>query len=845
MKRYLLAAIAVMASITLTFAQGTETFTNMPAAASAYALRSWTGDNTLSWSATDARTDQQINSSRAITIRDGAITCNGIPNGVGNLSFTHEQEFGGAGGVLEVRINGILVGTANPTVTAQTTTLTNINIAGAFNLEIKQVTPGLRISVDNVSWIGYNGLACVTPTAQPSNLIFGTITNTSIAGSFTAASPTADEYLVVASTSSTLTDIPADGIDYSDGDILGNGFIVQMSNVLSFTANSLNPGTTYYFSVFAVNNSCSGGPKYLTTNPLTGNATTTAPPVCVAPSAAATLLVLTPSSTSINGSFTASASADGYLVIISTSATLGATPTNGTSYTVGTSFGGGTIVKFGAGTTFSATGLTISTPYYLYVFSVSNFNCTGGPLYFGTALTGNTTTTAGGSGEPPSYYSTATGLSCAALKTALKNIITTGNTLKSYGDLWSQYQVSDIKTREVGSGSANVIWDVYSDNPTGTDPYNFTPGTAQCGNYSSEGDCYNREHTFPQNWFTSGTSTGPGTDYIQVLPTDGKVNGQRSNWVYSEVASASWTSLNGSKLGSSSVAGISGTVFEPINTYKGDLARIFLYMVTRYENNMPTWGSLSGSNGLQALEPNTFPSVDVDYLRLMIKWHNQDPVSQKEIDRNNAAYAYQGNRNPFVDRPEFVAQVWNNTCPGLSTLPVDIIFFTGKLNGDKVNLNWLAENEINFDRFEVQRSSNGVDYKTVGSVIANNRRNYAFNDDANSIRGRRVYYRLKKVDKDGSFKYSEVVTLHIPLNTKFTVSPNPANQYVQLQLNSNVSGTVTIELKDITGKTVLQQQQQANGGTINLNTASVANGTYVIRLLYNGEQYVQKVLIAR
>jgi len=245
------------------------------------------------------------------------------------------------------------------------------------------------------------------------------------------------------------------------------------------------------------------------------------------------------------------------------------------------------------------------------------------------------------------------------------------------------------------------------------------------------------------------------------------------------------------------------------------------------------------------LEPNTFPSVDVDYLRLMIKWHNQDPVSQKEIDRNNAAYAYQGNRNPFVDRPEFVAQVWNNTCPGLSTLPVDIIFFTGKLNGDKVNLNWLAENEINFDRFEVQRSSNGVDYKTVGSVIANNRRNYAFNDDANTIRGRRVYYRLKKIDKDGSFKYSEVVTLHIPLNTKFTVSPNPANQYVQLQLNSNVNGAVTIELKDITGKTVLQQQQQANGGTINLNTASVANGTYVIRLLYNGEQYVQKVLIAR
>lgn len=845
MKRYLLTALAVLTMATALLAQGTETFTNIPAAASNYTLRTWTGDNSLSWSATDARTDQQINSSRAITIRDGAITCNGISNGIGNLSFTHEQEFGGAGGVLEIRINGNLIGTANPTVTAQTTTLTNINVTGVFNLEIKQVTPGLRISVDNVTWTGNSGIACVTPTAQPSSLIFGTITNTSIAGSFTAASPTADEYLVVASTNASLGATPDDGVDYSEGDILGNGFIVQMSNVLSFTANSLNTGTTYYFFIFAVNSSCSGGVKYLTTAPLTGNSATTAPPVCVAPTGPATTLVLTPAGNSINGSFTAAPGADGYLVVLSSSAVLGATPTNSMSYTVGNTFGSGTVIKFGAGTTFSAIGLTNNTTYYCYVFAVSNFNCTGGPLYQTTALTGNTATTSGGSGEPPNYYSSTTGQTCATLKTTLKNIITTGNTLRSYGDLWSQYQVSDLKPREVGSGSANVIWDVYSDNPTGTDPYNFTPGTAQCGNYSSEGDCYNREHSFPQNWFTSGTSTGPGTDYIQVLPTDGKVNGQRSNWVYGEVGSASWTSLNGSKLGSSSVAGISGTVFEPINTYKGDLARIFLYMVTRYENNMPTWGSLSGSNGLQALEPNTFPSVDVDYLRLMIKWHNQDPVSQKEIDRNNAAYAYQGNRNPFVDRPEFVAQVWNNTCPGLSTLPVDIIFFTGKLNGDQVNLNWLAENEINFDRFEVQRSSNGVDYKTVGSVIANNRRNYAFNDDANSNRGRRVYYRLKKIDKDGSFKYSEVVTLHIPLNTRFTVSPNPANQYVQLQLNSNVSGTITIELKDITGKTVLQQQQQANGGTINLNTAAVANGTYVIRLLYNGEQYVQKVLIAR
>ncbi|MFN3445060.1 MAG: endonuclease, partial [Bacteroidia bacterium] len=204
-------------------------------------------------------------------------------------------------------------------------------------------------------------------------------------------------------------------------------------------------------------------------------------------------------------------------------------------------------------------------------------------------------------------------------------------------------------------------------------------------------DCYNREHTFPQNWFTSGTSTGPGTDYIQVLPTDGKVNGQRSNWVYGEVGSTSWTSLNGSKLGSSAVAGVTGTVFEPINAYKGDLARVFLYMVTRYENNMPTWGSLSGSNGLQALEPNTFPSIDLAYLQLMIKWHNQDPVSQKEIDRNNAAYAFQGNRNPFVDSPQFVQRIWGGNIPSEPTVGAYNLQVTN-INNNSVKLNWVSGN---------------------------------------------------------------------------------------------------------------------------------------------------------
>ena len=852
MKNFLLLAFSFLL-VTSTFAQGLESFTNIPASSGSYAARTWTGDNGLTWNATDARTDQTITGA-AIGIRVGSVTCNAIPNGIGNLTFKFKQIFTGSGAVLEVRINGNIVSTLTGLTQdlVQTATINNINVSGTFNLEIKQTTSGLRVAIDDVNWSGYSALPCTTPTAQSTGLTFPTITNSSINGSFTAASPTANEYLVVRSNSSSLSALPVNGTIYSVDDVIGNGLVVERSTLTSFTTNTLASGTTYYFFIFSVNSICTGGPLYLTASPLTGNATTSTPPVCVTPTGVPGTLTLTPASTTINGSFVAATGADGYLVVRSSSATIGAAPVNGTSYSVGSSFGSGTVIKFGSGTTFSASGLAVSTTYYFYAFAVSSFTCTGGPLYNTTSTNGNATTTAGGSGEPPTYYSNATGLSCGSLKTALKTIVTNGNNLNTYGDLWNQYIVSDVKPREVGPGtSANVIWDVYSDNPTGLDPYNFTPGSSssggnQCGNYSSEGDCYNREHSFPQNWFTTGTAVGPGTDYHHVFPTDGKVNGVRSNYIFGEVATATTTSLNGGKLGSSSIAGFTGPVFEPINAYKGDLARAFLYMVTRYQDNMLSWGNLSGSNGLQALEPNIFPSIDIPYLKLMIKWHNQDPVSPKEIDRNNAAFSFQGNRNPFVDRPEYVNLVWNQTCPGLAALPVSIVYFSGKLVGNKVVLNWEVENEINFNRYQIERSFNGSDYSFIGSVKASGNRSYSFNDNAEVIRGRRVYYRIKQIDNDGSFKYSEIFTLHIPLNTKFTVYPNPATTYIHLQMNNNSNDKVVVQVSDASGKIIINKNYTTANGLINISTQPLSTGSFIVKIINaNGESYLQKVVVVK
>ncbi len=253
-----------------------------------------------------------------------------------------------------------------------------------------------KISIDNLSITAVPNVACVTPTAQPTGLNFGTITSSSIAGSFTAASPAPNDYMVVISNSSSLTSLPADGTIYNVGDNVGDGYVVSNGSSTSFNATALSASTNYYFFIFSVNSICTGGIKYLTTAPLIGNTVTIAAlPPCIAPTAQPTALTfgtVTPST--IQGSFTA-ASADGYLILRSLSATLvAANPVNGFLYNVGDALGNAVVVQQSNLTTFTATGLATNTLYYFFVFSYNNLNCSNGPAYFTTAPLNNSRSTA-------------------------------------------------------------------------------------------------------------------------------------------------------------------------------------------------------------------------------------------------------------------------------------------------------------------------------------------------------------------------------------------------------------------------------------------------------------------
>ena len=241
--------------------------------------------------------------------------------------------------------------------------------------------------------------------------------------------------------------------------------------------------------------------------------------------------------------------------------------------------------------------------------------------------------------QPTGYYTSADGKNVAALRTALQSIITNGHSVTSYSGLWTAYATTD-------ENSSGKIWDIYSN-------CTFNYSSQQCGSYSAECDCYNREHTSPQSWFNSASPMV--SDLFNVYPTDGKVNGERSNYVYGEVASPTYTSANGSKLGPSSFAGYTGIAFEPVNEYKGDIARTYFYMATRYAGLCESW-----SSGAEVVYSTSNLGFTPYAMNLFLKWSREDPVSAKEIARNEAVYGIQNNRNPFIDYPGLEEYIWGN-----------------------------------------------------------------------------------------------------------------------------------------------------------------------------------------
>lgn len=266
---------------------------------------------------------------------------------------------------------------------------------------------------------------------------------------------------------------------------------------------------------------------------------------------------------------------------------------------------------------------------------------------------------------PAGYYNGTSGLTGYALKSKLHEIIAGKNISWNYGDLTNYYNQTDLdRYYDHGASNTTFLLDMYSEIPSGPDAYEYTTANL-IGSAGAEGQGWNREHMMPQSTFYSNYPMY--SDLFYVVPTDARINQLRSNYPYGMVGSTIYyTFTNSSKIGNCAIPGsaYTGRVYEPIDEFKGDIARSLLYFAVRYEGKLGSFNfnnntnPASDTNPLDGTEERAY---DPAYIAMLLQWHQQDPVSQRETDRNNAAYTLQKNRNPFVDNPAWVYMIWGNS----------------------------------------------------------------------------------------------------------------------------------------------------------------------------------------
>jgi len=262
----------------------------------------------------------------------------------------------------------------------------------------------------------------------------------------------------------------------------------------------------------------------------------------------------------------------------------------------------------------SVSGLNATTTYYYRVRAYNSF---------GTSANSNTISTTTLVNDPyAAYYAPVAGLSGTALKTGLHDLIDTNT--------YSNYDGSKLELFQVLDNVNGVVRCVY----TGRD---YTISSSYDGSLDP-----NTEHTYAQSWFGTADLSIKKADVHHLFVTNSSVNSSRGNLPFGVVTGTATTypSYNGyvSKRGSNSTG---QTVFEPADQHKGNLSRALLYFNVRYGMTLSQGG--------------------VDMLATLLTWHNADPVDTAEQTRNTAVYAHQGNRNPFVDHPEYVASIWGGS----------------------------------------------------------------------------------------------------------------------------------------------------------------------------------------
>ncbi len=412
--------------------------------------------------------------------------------------------------------------------------------------------------------------------------------------------------------------------------------------------------------------------------------------------------------------------------------------------------------------------------------------------------------------EPAGYYNAANGLEGEAKQSALHNIID-NHTVRSYGYLWGAFNSTDKK-------SNNKVWDMYSDVPGGTPDYEFTFGSDQCGNYSSEGDCYNREHIFPQGFFNSNLPMR--SDVHHLFPTDVTSNSRRGNDPFGVVTGSTTWQMGGSKTNNST--------FEPRDVHKGACARAMMYFVIRYQDYS---NHFAGQEGI------------------LRQWHNQFPASTFEENRNSDIENLQNNRNPFVDYPQFEerinAFVTNSVAPNneeiyFSDDTIKLLSDAGRYYYEYILYN-SGNVDIEFDNFTLSdtslhfHSSLPSDFELAPSESMSVKISYnsAINYNANL-----QFY--SDLNAGAQITIPIVSTAMVGLSenrsTKINLYPNPTSGLVNIESSINIK---KVRLIGLEGEEIELKQKTSR----KMDFSHLTPGLYFVKIIFEDGSFETKRLL--
>ncbi len=510
---------------------------------------------------------------------------------------------------------------------------------------------------------------------------------------------------------------------------------------------------------------------------------------CTTPMAQASNILLVPSNTSATISWT-KGDGSNTLVLLNTTNSF-TPPIDGTTYTAVTTYGSGQQTVYNSiGSNVSVTGLTVNTTYYVQIY---NFQTCTSPIDYVTAspLMGN-------------FVTTNSGGSCTLSKATVRA------SLPTHIDLG----YDNARRRMYGNcdNQNNTVTCVYG-GYTQSHPLNSTATSISLPN----GRIINAEHTVPQSFFSSASPMV--ADMCHLFPTYETWNSDRGSYPFAEIPDAQTTKweilLNTatSTIPTSNIEGYSEFktgAYEPREIQKGNTARAILYFYTVYETQMTGYGR---------------PITDVASIQTLYNWHIQDPVTQADIDRNNCIKSYQGNGNPYIDNPEWVAQVFG--CDII--IPVELMSFDGKNQGTYNALTWQSATEKNANFYAIERKDNEK-WGEIGRVKAagntSNVQKYSFDDGKPNPLS---IYRLRMVDYDGVETFSKTITIE---NQKKAFSlkmfPNPAKDFVTFQATTAEKQSFNMTITDITGRVFMRRIYPVDSGNVeeNINIASLPNGIY-------------------